>query len=80
MSTDSEAVLRDALALPSRARAAVAAELLSSLDEPVLEDAEAVRTAWADELEVRARRARSGEDLGESWPDLRDRLRNDTTR
>lgn len=80
MSIDSEAILREALALPSRARAAVAAELLASLDEPVAEDVEAIRAAWADEFEIRARRARSGEDMGESWPALRDRLRNDPTR
>lgn len=80
MSIDSEAVLREALALPSRARAAVAAELLASLDEPVAEDAEAVRTAWAEELEVRARRARSGEDTGEPWSALRDGLRTNTPR
>lgn len=80
MSIDSEAVLREALALPSLARAAVAAELLASLDEPVLEDADAVRAAWADELEIRAQRARSGADTGESWLALRDRFRNSTTR
>ncbi len=80
MSIDSEAVLRDALALPSQARAEVAAELLASLDQPVVEDAEVVRAAWAEELELRARRARSGDDPGESWPALRDRFRNSTTR
>lgn len=80
MSIDSEAVLREALTLPTSARAAVAAELLASLDEPVVDDAEAVQAAWAEELERRARQARSGEDAGESWPTLRDRLRNKLTR
>lgn len=80
MSIDSEAILREALTLPTRERATVAAELLASLDEPALDDADAVQAAWAEELEQRARRARSGEDAGESWPMLRDRLRNKLTR
>jgi hypothetical protein len=80
MSIDSEAVLRDALTLPSRDRAAVAAELLASLDEAEVEDADAVRAAWIDELERRDRRARSGDDAGEPWPELRDRLHNKLTR
>lgn len=80
MSIDSEAILREALTLPARARATVAAELLASLDEPALDDADAVQAAWAEELEQRARSARSGEDTGESWPLLRDRVRNKLTR
>ena len=76
MSIDAEAVLREALTLPSRDRAEVAAELLASLDEPSMTDPDAVRAAWAEELEHRARRALSGEDAGEAWPALRDRLRN----
>ena len=76
MSIDAEAVLREALTLPSRDRAEVAAELLASLDEPALTGADAVHAAWAEELEHRARRALSGEDPGEEWPALRDRLRN----
>ena len=80
MSIDAEAVLREALTLPSRDRAEVAAELLASLDEPAMTDPEAVRAAWAGELERRARRALSGEDPGEAWPALRDRLRNKRSR
>lgn len=81
MSIDSEAILREALTLPAGARARVAAELLSSLDESGDDaDADAVQVAWAEELEQRARRARSGEDAGEQWPMLRDRLRNKFTR
>lgn len=76
MSIKPEAILRDALALPSQARAAVAAELLASLEDPVVEDADVIAAAWATELEQRARRARSGEDIGESWPVVRDRLRD----
>jgi hypothetical protein len=80
MSIEPEAILRDALALPSRARAVVAAELLASLDEPDADDAEAVAAAWAQELEQRARRALSGEDPGESWALVRDRLRDSLAR
>jgi putative addiction module component (TIGR02574 family) len=80
MSIDSEAVLRDALSLPSRDRAAVAAELLASLDEPATDDADAVRDAWAQELEQRAQRAHSGKDAGQPWPHLRDRVRDALTR
>lgn len=80
MSIDSEAILREALTLPAGARATVAAELLASLDEPAVDDADALQRAWAEELERRARRARSGEDAGEPWPMLRDRLRNKLTR
>ncbi len=80
MSIDAEAVLREALTLPSRQRAEVAAELLASLDEPAQGGADAVRAAWAEELEDRARRALSGDDPGEPWPELRDRLHNRLTR
>lgn len=80
MSIDADAVLREALTLPSRERAEVAAELLASLDESSMDDAEAVRAAWVDELEHRARRALSGADTGEPWEALRDRVRNKLAR
>lgn len=76
MSIEPEAILRDALALPTRARAVVAAELLASLEDPDVDDGAAVAAAWAQELEQRARRALSSEDRGESWPLVRDRLRD----
>lgn len=75
MATDSEAILREALTLPAEARASVAAELLASLDEPAVDDAEALEAAWVEELEHRASRARTGADPGEPWPSLRDRMR-----
>ena len=74
MATDPETV-RDALALPMDRRAQVAAELLASLDQPVQDDPEIVRTEWAQELEHRARRALSGADPGEPWPEVRDIIR-----
>lgn len=75
MSINAEDVLREALTLPSQERAEVAAELLASLEETPAVDEEAVREAWAEELEHRARRAASGEDEGEPWEAVRDRLR-----
>lgn len=80
MSIDSEALLRDALTLPASARAAVAAELLASLDEQAIDDPAGVEAGWAEELEARARRARSGEDPGQEWSAARDRMRNKLAR
>ncbi len=75
VATDPDAVLRDALALPVERRAQIAAELLASLDEPEPVALDLVRAAWAEELEHRARRARSGADPGTPWPEVRDRAR-----
>lgn len=75
MAADPDIVLRDALALPAERRAQVAAELLASLDELEPEAPDVVRAAWAEELEHRARRARSGADPGTPWPEVRDRVR-----
>ena len=68
-------LLQDALKLNAAERAELASELIASLDaEAADEDAEA---AWATEIGERAARARSGEDPGEPWPDVRDRLERD---
>lgn len=75
MATDPDIVLRDALALPAERRAEVAAELLASLDEPEAEHPDVLQAAWVEELERRARRARSGADSGTPWPEVRDRVR-----
>jgi putative addiction module component (TIGR02574 family) len=80
MSIEAQAVLREALTLPPRERAEVAAELLASLDEPSAGGAEAVQAAWAQELEHRARRALSDEDAGEPWEAVRDRVRYNLAR
>ncbi|GAC1531206.1 MAG: hypothetical protein NVS3B12_06830 [Acidimicrobiales bacterium] len=61
-------------------RAELASELLASLEEPVADDPAAVRAAWAEELECRAGRALSGEDAGEPWPPVRDRVRTTLAR
>lgn len=68
-----EKLLEDALKLGLPERAELVAELLASLDGAPDEDAEA---AWAAEIERRAARARSGDDPGRPWPEVRDRIRN----
>ncbi|MCO5168866.1 MAG: addiction module protein [Planctomycetes bacterium] len=61
-----------ALRLPIKERAALAADLLASLDgEPEGE----VEAAWAAEVERRAHKLLSGEDPGHAWDDVRARLR-----
>ena len=50
MKRDVAEILKDALALPTEARAALAGSLLESLDTEVDEDAE---TAWATEINRR---------------------------
>jgi putative addiction module component (TIGR02574 family) len=67
-------LLEDALKLDVSERAELAAGLLASLDAESDEDAEA---AWAAEIEERAARARSGEDPGKPWPEVRERLERD---
>lgn len=57
--------------MPLDERAAVAAELLASLDG---EPADQVDAAWAAEIERRARRLLSGEDPGEDWTEVRAEL------
>jgi len=64
-------LLEDALKLGSQERADLAAELIESLDPETDEDAEA---AWAEEITRRAARARSGEDPGRPWAEVRERV------
>jgi putative addiction module component (TIGR02574 family) len=69
MSKAARTVLDEALQLDLSERAELAAELLASLDgEP---DAD-VEAAWAAEIERRAERARTGEDAGKPWAEVRD--------
>ena len=74
MTRESQIILHDALALPIHERAAVAAELLASLDGEPDPDAE---IAWAAELERRALRVLSGESQGEDWEVVHERIRRD---
>jgi hypothetical protein len=67
MSTNAEAVLREALQLSQEERARVAAELLASLD-PDTESRD--DEAWIAEVERRARAALSGQP-GLSWRQTR---------
>jgi putative addiction module component (TIGR02574 family) len=73
MTTRTEALLREALSLADDERAALAAELLASLDDPA-DDPDVVEAAWAAELARRAGRVMRGESAGEAWADVRQRL------
>jgi putative addiction module component (TIGR02574 family) len=74
MTSRAQALLREALTLPTDERADVAAELLASLDETPPENPAEVEAAWAHEIERRARRVMSGESTGEPWEDVRARV------
>jgi putative addiction module component (TIGR02574 family) len=73
MTDNARTVLREALALPPDDRAHIAADLLASLDEE-REDADGVATAWADELDRRARQTLHDPSSAEDWNGLRDRI------
>ena len=64
-------ILKEALALPSEERAALAASLLDSLDTGVGEDAEA---AWAIEVDRRVTELDAGAVKTIPWADVRRRL------
>lgn len=69
-----DVLLEEALRLPVRDRADVAAELLASLDDEPPDDPEAAEKAWAVEIERRGRRVLAGESVGLSWEEVRPRL------
>jgi len=73
MSPRAQELLREALALPVKERADVAAQLLASLDDAAAEDPAEVEAAWAEEIERRARRVMAGETAGIPWDDVRRR-------
>lgn len=64
-------ILKDALALPAEARAALAGSLLESLDTEVDEDAEA---AWATEVNRRVAELNHGAVKTIPWAEVRRRL------
>ncbi len=72
MTPQARELLREALALPLDERADLAAKLLASLDDSS-EDTSDVETAWAAEIERRARRVLAGGPAGASWQDVRSR-------
>jgi putative addiction module component (TIGR02574 family) len=71
MKRDAAQILKDALALPSEARAALAGSLLDSLDTEVDEEAEA---AWANEVNRRVAELESGAVKTIPWAEVRRRL------
>jgi putative addiction module component (TIGR02574 family) len=62
-----ETLLREVLKLSPEERAEVAAELLASLDDLPVIEAEEVEREWGAEIERRARRVLAGESPGEPW-------------
>ena len=64
MSDEVRHILEEALRLPLSDRAAVAAELIASMDGEPDPD---VDEAWAKEIERRAGRAQRGESSGRDW-------------
>jgi putative addiction module component (TIGR02574 family) len=70
-------VLQDALELPTKERAELAADLIASLDGPADPDVEA---AWAAEIERRASRVLAGKSRGIPWEVVRRRAERDLTK
>jgi hypothetical protein len=70
----SEDLRREALALSEVERADLAAELLVSLEPPAAPDDDQARSAWATEIERRARRVIAGGASSQSWPVVRQRV------
>ncbi len=73
MPSDLEDVLAAALRLPGHARAALAAELLQSLDQADAEG-EDVEEAWTDEIKRRLDEVDAGTVTPIPWPEARRRL------
>ena len=71
MKRDAAEILKEALALPTEARAALAGSLLDSLDTSVDEDAEA---AWATEVNRRVTELDDGTVKTIPWSEVRRRL------
>jgi putative addiction module component (TIGR02574 family) len=71
MNEPAKKILDRAMRLSVPQRAEVAAELLASLDGEPDSDVEA---AWAEEIERRIQRIRSGQAEGHPWAEVRERL------
>ena len=71
MKRDAAEILKEALALPTEARAALAGSLLDSLDTDVDEDAQAV---WATEVNRRVAELDNGTVKTVPWEEVRRRL------
>lgn len=68
---DPKALLNEALRLSPEERAALAGELIQSLETDVDADAEA---AWAAEIRSRLARVDAGSAITVSWPEARRRI------
>lgn len=64
-------LLHDVLELPAEERAAVATELLASLDGTEPTDVRDIEAAWAEEIERRAGRVLSGDSAAQLLPSNR---------
>lgn len=71
MEPDITRILKDALALPPEARAALASSLIESLDDTVDEHAE---EAWATEIRRRTAAIDSGATQLVSWAEAREAI------
>jgi putative addiction module component (TIGR02574 family) len=71
MTKAAQAMLAEALRLDAESRAALAAELLASLDGPEDGDAEA---AWSAEIERRVAQIEAGTTRLEPWEDVKRRI------
>jgi putative addiction module component (TIGR02574 family) len=71
MKREAAEILKEALALPTDARAALAEALFPSLEDPPDDDAE---TAWTSEIERRISELESGVGSPIPWPEVRRRL------
>lgn len=69
---DAKQLLEEALQLPDEERAALAGELIWSLDPDVEDDAEAV---WSAEIRARLERVDAGIATTISWAEARRRIR-----
>ncbi len=73
MTSETETILREALALQDSERADLAAQLIASLGPPAEGDPETTEKAWSAELDRRATCVLAG-DPTEDWASVRDRV------
>jgi putative addiction module component (TIGR02574 family) len=71
MTSRANQLLHEMLELPADERAAVATELLASLEDAEPTDIHEIEAAWAKEIERRAQSVLSGESTGKPWDEVR---------
>ena len=74
MTSETETILREALALRDQERAALVVELLASLEPPTTDDPATIKALWAEEIDRRAIAALTGTTESEDWATVRDRV------